>query len=68
MAAKSTSTVSVETAINELMDDNDDGEYVLMISKEDVDDLLYSRYYDARRDRLQKISIAVALSSARSIA
>ena len=44
MAANSTSTVSVEAAINELMDDNDDGEYVLMSSKEfeDVDDLLYS--------------------------
>ena len=38
MAANSTTTVSVEAAINELMDDNDDdGEYVLMSSKEDVD-------------------------------
>ena len=44
MAANSTSTVSVEAAINELMVDNHDGEYVLMSSKEfeDVDDLLYS--------------------------
>ena len=40
LAANSTFTVSEEAAINELMDNNNDaGEYVLMSSKEDVDDL-----------------------------
>ena len=57
MAANSTSTYCVieEAAINELMDDNDDGEYVLMSSKEDVNDLLFSYLTMLARDRLQKI-------------
>ena len=59
MAANSKSTVSVEAAINELMDDNADSEYVLMSSKEDVNDLLYSYLMmnQHAHDRLQASAV-----------
>ena len=43
IAANSTSTVSEEAAINELMDDNNDGEYVQMSKK--LDQNFLPHYY-----------------------
>ena len=57
----------VEAAINELMDDNDNGEYVLMSSKfEDVDYLLFSYLMMLAISTSENIPVALSSGSSAS--